>query len=70
MLVGASRKRFLGRLLADAEGQPRPPSGREVATAAVSALAAHAGAWGVRVHDVGASLDAVRVAEAWRSVRA
>ncbi|WP_028661437.1 dihydropteroate synthase, partial [Saccharomonospora saliphila] len=40
LLVGASRKRFLGRLLADADGQPRPPSGREVATAAVSALAA------------------------------
>ncbi|EHR63502.1 dihydropteroate synthase [Saccharomonospora cyanea] len=70
VLVGASRKRFLGRLLADSEGQPRPPSGREVATAAVSALAAHSGAWGVRVHDVGASLDAVRVAEAWRSGRA
>ncbi|WP_024875403.1 dihydropteroate synthase [Saccharomonospora piscinae] len=70
VLVGASRKRFLGRLLADADGEPRPPSGREVATAAVSALAASAGAWGVRVHDVGASLDAVLVAEAWRSGRA
>ncbi|MEU6643266.1 dihydropteroate synthase [Saccharomonospora sp. NPDC046836] len=66
VLVGASRKRFLGRLLADGEGEPRPPSGREVATAAVTALAAEAGAWGVRVHDVGASLDAVRVAAAWR----
>ncbi len=70
VLVGASRKRFLGRLLADSEGEPRPPAGREVATAAVSALAARAGAWGVRVHDVGASLDAVLVAEAWRSGRA
>ncbi|EID54749.1 dihydropteroate synthase [Saccharomonospora xinjiangensis] len=69
VLVGASRKRFLGRLLADAEGEPRPPSGREVATAAVSTLAAYAGAWGVRVHDVGASLDAVSVAEAWRRGR-
>ncbi|NIJ10091.1 dihydropteroate synthase [Saccharomonospora amisosensis] len=65
VLVGASRKRFLGRLLADSDGQPRPPAGREVATAAVSALAASAGAWGVRVHDVGASLDAVKVAAAW-----
>ncbi|PXY31173.1 dihydropteroate synthase [Prauserella muralis] len=65
VLVGASRKRFLGKLLADAEGDPRPPSGREVATAAVSALAAQAGAWCVRVHDVGASLDAVQVAAAW-----
>jgi dihydropteroate synthase len=65
VLVGASRKRFLGRLLADAAGEPRPPAGREVATAAVSALAASAGAWGVRVHEVGASLDAVAVAAAW-----
>jgi dihydropteroate synthase len=66
VLVGASRKRFLGRLLADAKGEPRPPAGREGATAAVSALAAAAGAWGVRVHSVGASLDAVTVAAAWR----
>lgn len=67
MLVGASRKRFLGTLLADPQGDPRPPDGRETATAAVSALAAAAGAWGVRVHDVTASRDAVSVAAAWRS---
>ncbi|WP_214367729.1 dihydropteroate synthase [Pseudonocardia sp. H11422] len=66
VLVGASRKRFLGQLLADAEGTVRPPDGREVATAAVSALAANAGAWGVRVHDVAASMDAVAVTTAWR----
>ncbi|WP_158887551.1 dihydropteroate synthase [Amycolatopsis anabasis] len=66
VLVGASRKRFLGRLLSDVDGSPRPPDGREDATAAVSALAAAAGAWGVRVHEVGASLDAVLVAAAWR----
>ena len=65
VLVGASRKRFLGTLLADAQDVPRPPSGRDVATAAVSALAAHRGAWGVRVHDVVGTLDAVRVAAAW-----
>ncbi len=65
VLVGASRKRFLGTLLADPDG-PRPPDGREVATAAVSALAAAQGAWGVRVHDVRSSLDAVAVASAWR----
>lgn len=65
VLVGASRKRFLGRLLADADGKPRSPDGREEATAAVSALAAAAGAWGVRVHDVERSLDAVAVAAAW-----
>jgi dihydropteroate synthase len=66
VLVGASRKRFLGDLLAD-DGVPRPTGGRDGATAAVSALAAQAGAWGVRVHDVAGSLDAVRVAAAWQA---
>jgi len=65
ILVGASRKRFLGSLLADESG-PRPPDGREVATATISALAAQHGAWGVRVHDVRSSLDAIAVADAWR----
>jgi dihydropteroate synthase len=65
VLVGASRKRFLGALLADEHGVSRPTSGRDVATAAVSALAAHGGAWGVRVHDVLGTLDAVQVAAAW-----
>ncbi|WP_188316572.1 dihydropteroate synthase [Solihabitans fulvus] len=65
VLVGASRKRFLGRLLAAPDGTPRPPDGREDATAAISALAAAAGAWGVRVHDVDRTLDAVAVATAW-----
>ncbi|WP_084385640.1 dihydropteroate synthase [Rhodococcus sp. WMMA185] len=65
VLIGASRKRFLGSLLADAEGVSRPPAGREVATAVLSALAAVHGAWGVRVHDAQGSLDAIAVAEAW-----
>jgi dihydropteroate synthase len=65
VLVGASRKRFLGALLAGPSGEPRPPDGREVATAVVTALAAAAGVWGVRVHDVGASLDAIAVQRAW-----
>ncbi|OBA75802.1 dihydropteroate synthase [Mycolicibacterium elephantis] len=65
VLVGASRKRFLGTLLADAAGEPRPPAGRETATAVISALAGLHGAWGVRVHDVRASVDALKVLEAW-----
>jgi dihydropteroate synthase len=65
VLVGASRKRFLGTLLEDADGRPRPPDGRETATAVVSALAALHGAWGVRVHDVRASVDALKVVRAW-----
>lgn len=66
VLVGASRKRFLGALLASADGTPRPPDGRETATAVLSALAGMSGAWGVRVHDVRASVDALRVVEAWQ----
>ncbi|MFI5509831.1 dihydropteroate synthase [Mycobacterium sp. NPDC051804] len=66
VLVGASRKRFLGSLLAGPDGEVRPPNGRETATAVISALAGLHGAWGVRVHDVRASVDAVKVLEAWR----
>ena len=65
VLVGASRKRFLGHLLADQAGRPAPPRARDDATAAISALSAAAGAWCVRVHTVRASVDAVKVAAAW-----
>lgn len=65
LLVGASRKRFLGTLLADPSGEPRALPDRDRATDAVSALAALAGAWCVRVHDVRGSRDAVEVARAW-----
>ncbi len=65
VLVAASRKRFLGALLADAEGEPRDPLGRDAASAAVTTLAAAYGAWCVRVHDVAASADAVRVVTRW-----
>jgi dihydropteroate synthase len=67
VLVGASRKRFLGHLLAHHDGSPVPPLARDGATAAVTALAAAAGAWCVRVHEVKGSADAVRVAAAWRA---
>jgi dihydropteroate synthase len=65
VLLGASRKRFLGTLLAGPDGSPRPPDGRETATAVISALAALHGAWGVRVHDVRATVDALKVVVAW-----
>ncbi|CAM4099035.1 Dihydropteroate synthase 1 [Mycobacterium basiliense] len=67
VLLGASRKRFLGALLAGQDGALRPPDGRETATAVISALAALHGAWGVRVHDVRASVDALKVVEAWQA---
>jgi len=66
VLIGASRKRFLGKLLAAADGTPRPFTGCDDATVAVTALAAAAGAWCCRVHEVPANADAVRVAQAWR----
>ena len=69
VLVGASRKRFLGNLLAgpagDEQGTPRPFAESDGATVAVTALAAAAGAWCVRVHEVSLNADAVRVAAAW-----
>ena len=63
-LLGASRKSTLGKLTG------REPHERAIATAATSALAAAAGIDIVRVHDVAATLDALRIADAifreWR----
>lgn len=64
LLFAASRKSYLGLLLADADGRPRPTDGREAATIATSVLAVAAGAWGVRVHDVLGTVDALAV---WRA---
>jgi len=66
VLVGASRKRFIGHLLAGPDGTPAPPMQRDEATHAISAFVAGAGAWAVRVHDVRGTVHAVRVAAAWR----
>jgi dihydropteroate synthase len=63
MLAGVSRKAFLGRLLADADGSPRPAKNRDDATTALTAVLALRGVWGVRVHSVGASRDAIAVAQ-------
>ena len=66
VLIGASRKRFIGSLLSSNEGSVRPVDQRDVATDAISALAAAADVWAVRVHDVAGGIDAVRVGGAWR----
>ena len=63
LLIGASRKGFLGQLLA-ADEQPRSYDGRDVATAAITALAAREGTWCVRVHEARGSRDAAEVAAA------
>ena len=68
VLVGASRKRFLGTLLTVA-GKSAAPEERDAATAAITAISASRGAWAVRVHDVGPSLDAVKVAARMAAVR-
>jgi dihydropteroate synthase len=64
VLFAASRKSYLGRLLAGPDGDPRPVGDREAATLATSVLAFAAGVWGVRVHDVRATSDARAV---WRA---
>lgn len=69
LLVGASRKTFLGRLLEDPDGEPRPVAEREAAGVALSALLAAGVAgtpvWCLRVHDVRAHRDALAVAAQW-----
>ncbi|MQA26339.1 MAG: dihydropteroate synthase [Micromonosporaceae bacterium] len=67
VLVGASRKSYLGKLLAGPDGEPRPVAEREAATLAATVLAVRAGAWGVRVHDVRGNVDAIKV---WQAVGA
>jgi dihydropteroate synthase len=62
LLVGASRKSFLGTLLASG-GSPRPVGEREHANTALTVLLAQQGVWGLRVHDVRAAKDALRVLE-------
>lgn len=62
ILAGASRKSFLGSLLADPSGAARPAAERDDATTALTALLARERVWGVRVHAVRASADAVAVA--------
>lgn len=68
LLVGASRKSFLGSLLAGADGTPRAVDGREPAHSALVALVAARAPWlwGLRVHDVRATSDALTVVRRWQ----
>jgi dihydropteroate synthase len=61
VLVGSSRKSFLGTLLADAAGTPRPVLDREAANVALTTIAGLLGVWAVRVHEARASVDALKV---------
>ena len=67
VLIGASRKRFVGAALTDAGIDEPGMDGKDNATAAISALCAEHGAWAVRVHDVEKSRDAVTIGNAWRA---
>lgn len=67
LLVGSSRKSFLGALLADADGAPRPVLDREDANTALTTLAGLLGVWAVRVHEARASVDALKVVARFRA---
>jgi dihydropteroate synthase len=69
LLVGASRKSFLGALLADPDGSPRGVDARDAATTALTVLLAQQQVWGLRVHDVRSSRDALRALERWEVAR-
>jgi dihydropteroate synthase len=65
ILLGSSRKSFLGALLADREGTPRPVLDREDANVALTTIAGLLGVWAVRVHEARASVDALKVVARW-----
>ncbi|MCB2413353.1 dihydropteroate synthase [Demequina sp. TTPB684] len=67
VLIGASRKRFLGAAISRGEDDAVSPVQREHATTAVTTLAAATGAWAVRVHDARAACDAIAVVSAWQA---
>lgn len=67
VLIGASRKRFVGAALADAGIDEPDMDSKDNATAAISSLCAEHGAWAVRVQDVEKSRDAVAIGNAWRA---
>jgi dihydropteroate synthase len=69
VLLGASRKAFLGRLLAAPDGAPRPVGEREFAHAAINTVVAQKGLWCTRVHDVRATLDALAVVQCLQEAR-
>ena len=66
ILVGASRKRFVGAAIARG-GEAPEPSLRDHATTAITALCAERDVWAVRVHDVRAARDAINIVSAWQN---
>jgi dihydropteroate synthase len=66
LLIGTSRKSFIGRLLADESGTPASPEDRLHGTLATITTSVLKGAHIIRVHDVKAAVETIRVAEAIR----
>jgi dihydropteroate synthase len=66
LLIGTSRKSFIGRILADESGTPAPAEHRLYGSLATITAAILHGAHIVRVHDVKATMETIRVAESIR----
>src|SRR5699024_4296015 len=69
LLIGASRKRFLGKMLAEDPADPVEPRQRDHATAAITAQVADQGVWAVRVHSIIPNVDAVKTIAAGRATQ-
>jgi dihydropteroate synthase len=69
LLIGTSRKSFIGRILADANGNPAPVEERLHGSMATLTAAVLKGAHIVRVHDVKAAVETVRIAKEIRRVQ-
>ena len=67
ILVGASRKRFIAGMLEPDEAGEVSNSRRDLATAVLTALLLQRKLWGIRVHNVLATTDAIDVVEALRN---
>lgn len=67
ILVGASRKRFIAAALNESEPASVSHNRRDVATAVLTALLLQRKLWGVRVHDVQATVDAISMVSALRN---
>jgi dihydropteroate synthase len=70
LLIGTSRKSFIGRILADSTGTPAPADARLHGTMATITASILHGAHIIRVHDVKATAETIRVTESMQKIRA
>ena len=69
ILVGASRKRFLAAALNESDPASVSTQRRDVATAVLTALLLQRKLWGIRVHNVEATVDAIKVVSALKQAQ-